>query len=280
MILPNLQHYLQLNLHAIKGIPANIFWFLIGIFALFALNFFYRCYKNFVQARVMQDTPTAKIRSAAQGYTELKGRQHSNKIPTIAPLTKLPCTWYRYTIQYMAQNRQWQLVEQGESQALFTLDDDTGKCIISPQGAQITTQTLDSWVGFARFPKNKPKSFLMRLLLSFGRYRYTEWRMEDNMPLYAIGNFRTLGLNDPFLAQSKTLGKQLQLLNEQQAIFDEDNRFNILTNIGLNARDPFLLSARDQNKIIRSFKIDAFIWFVGYVIVLVILAACVVIRLV
>lgn len=44
---------------------------------------------------MMQDMPTALLRSAAQGYNEFKGK--ANLLPgepIIAPLTKLSCIWY------------------------------------------------------------------------------------------------------------------------------------------------------------------------------------------
>ena len=46
-------------------------------------------------ARLIEDTPTSRIRSAAQGYVELAGNGlplPATKNP--APLTQRPCTWW------------------------------------------------------------------------------------------------------------------------------------------------------------------------------------------
>ena len=50
-------------------------------------------------ARLIEDTPTSRVRSAAQGYVELAGRGlplDGTKNP--APLTQRPCVWWRYRI--------------------------------------------------------------------------------------------------------------------------------------------------------------------------------------
>src|SRR5579871_4099491 len=104
-------HFLHLNFYAIKSIPLFNFLIWMGILSLFALYFFYQWYKNLKFGRVIADTPTAKIRSAAQGYVELLGQGHRlNGEPSFAPLSKLPCIWYRYAIERRSKNR-WFMIE-------------------------------------------------------------------------------------------------------------------------------------------------------------------------
>ena len=56
--------------------------------------------KSFQHARVMEDMPTSKVRSAAQGFVELAGVQHPlDATPLLAPLTHHPCTWWSYVIE-------------------------------------------------------------------------------------------------------------------------------------------------------------------------------------
>lgn len=236
-------HNYYLNIDAIKGIPALPFLLFTCLLGLFTFYFFYQWYKNFIKARSLEDTPTARIRSAAQGYVELFGVQKFlNNEPIIAPLSKLSCTWYRYTIEKAKGNR-WIPIEYGMSEKLFELDDDTGICIIDPKGAQITTPIHDVWLGFRHYPKGKPKNFIWRFIGSFGNYRYQEHRMEEGMSLYAAGNFHTMSENnDPY---------------------------NLLSGKGLTARDPFILSASLKKHAISTFKVDAIIWFLAYILLLV-----------
>lgn len=247
--LPSLPY---LDANVLKSIPSQNFWIFVGLIALFSLFFFYQSYKNILKARIIQDTPTAKIRSAAQGYVELKGIQHFHKNALFAPYSTLPCTWYRCTLeQYI--NNQWTVIEQGMSQQPFELDDGTGICVIIPNGAQITTPTIDRWMGFSRNPGGKPKNWFMRLLGFFGRFRYCEWRMTDGMPLYALGNFHT------------------QVVNNQP--------INILSQEGLTARYPFILSALDQKKVTRGHQFDAAIWFIAYLAVMAGIAWLILVRI-
>jgi len=94
-------------------------------------------------ARMVEDTPTSRIRSAAQGYVELAGRCRAlDGTENIAPLTQRPCVWWRYHVQRRtgsgsSSNRRtkWQKVSSGRSEQPFLLSDGTGDCIVQPAGA-------------------------------------------------------------------------------------------------------------------------------------------------
>ena len=56
-------------------------------------------------ARLIEDTPRSRVRSAAQGYVELAGR--ATGLPgtqNLAPLTQRPCVWWRFRIQKRSQS--------------------------------------------------------------------------------------------------------------------------------------------------------------------------------
>lgn len=284
---------------AIQNIPAGVFWLIIGIVSLFLLLFLYRSYKNLIKTSVMQDTPTAKIRSAAQGYVELQGKQYRlPKEPIMAPLSKRPCTWYSYTIEHQ-RRKGWVILEYGTSSGLFELRDDTGRCIVDPNGAQVNTSLKESWYGYTPTPQPRPKSFIGRLLCAFGRYRYREWRMEEEMGLYALGNFHTVYVDNKedvkeslqswntryqqflsvFLPKpiEKISAKQLsQLLEnanqEMRKNSSSANRqeINVLSKEGLNSRMPYILSSIDPHKMTFLSKLSAFLWFFGYLMLLII----------
>ncbi|HET8711057.1 MAG TPA: hypothetical protein VFM32_06765, partial [Spongiibacteraceae bacterium] len=87
---------------------------------------------NLRKARTIEDTPTAKIRSAAQGYLSISGLASAidNDI-VIAPLTGQPCLWYHYTIERLDRgdkHSHWTTIERGTSEKLFAIDDTTGVC--------------------------------------------------------------------------------------------------------------------------------------------------------
>ena len=105
-------------------------------------------------ARLIEDTPQSRIRSAAQGYVELSG----NGLPlpgtrNLAPLTQRPCVWWRYRVSRRTErgsgkNRReaWETVASGTSSIAFLLDDDTGQCVVQPDGAEVVAGRIDHLV--------------------------------------------------------------------------------------------------------------------------------------
>lgn len=124
--------------------------------------------------RVVRDTPTSRIASAAQGYVELvgRGRQFSDP-PLLSKLSLLPCLWYRYKIERKDSDDKWHTEGSGETEEPFVLEDDTGRCAVDPRGAEILTAHKDTW--------------------HQGDYRYTEWKLVQHDLIYAIGQLKTLG---------------------------------------------------------------------------------------
>ena len=177
--------------------PPQDFWIwsliLGGIAGLTGYGIF-----HFVRrARLIEDTPTAKIRSAAQGYVELIGTgKYLGEKPLIAPLTGTPCTWFSYKIErkvHSGKHTRWSTVESQTSTLPFLLVDETGQCIINPSGAEVIPAVNHVWYGHARQPTSGPRRGGGFFQLSSGGYRYTEKRLHADEFLYALGDFVTLG---------------------------------------------------------------------------------------
>ena len=287
------------DVHLIARIDPLWFWGIFLSLCLFNLGFIVKFYKAILKARTLEDTPTAKIRSASQGYCELQGFQiclHNH--PLTAPLSKLPCTWYKYQIEYYQDDR-WMVIENQCSEGLFVLDDGTGICFVDPFGADVTTPEAKTWRGYKRYPAGLPKGFFAMIFGNTGPYRYTEWRMVDNMPLYAIGNFFTFSkqhfttqhptrqvsefiqrwqqrTHHLFTGQTrKTITEQdidhaLELATQYMQKYADSKIsepfFNILTNVALDSRHPYVLSGFDPKKVIFNYKFDAFLWYLAFVI--------------
>lgn len=148
-------------------------------------------------ARLLEDTPTSRIRSAAQGYVELAG--NARLMPgtqNLAPLTQRPCVWWRYTISKRteggsgkARRSRWTTVASGTSSIAFLLDDDTGQCIVQPDGAEVIPTESTTWYGDTPWPAGA-NAKTMRL--TGGRdYRYAEHRIYEHERVYALGDFRS-----------------------------------------------------------------------------------------
>ena len=158
---------------------------------------FYVWKKSFQHARVMEDMPTSKVRSAAQGFVELAGTQHAlEDSPLSAPLTRSACTWWSYIIEKRqrrhtskGQSRTtWVTLEKETSVGFFNLRDGTGEILVNPRGAEVTPSIKKVWYGNSRRPGGSSSAFAG----AFGsRYRYTERIMRPDEPIYALGHFET-----------------------------------------------------------------------------------------
>ena len=149
-----------------------------------------RCWSH---ARQLQDTPSSKIRSAAQGYVELSGLLQPADDMQAGPLTDQPCLWWRYEIERYTRSGKsdrWRTLESGRSEAWLRLADSTGECLIDPRGADVHPATRQVWEGTLRHPLRKVSEGLLDGLFG-GRYRYTEERLHVGEYLYAIGEFQT-----------------------------------------------------------------------------------------
>lgn len=148
--------------------------------------------------RLMEDMPTARIRSAAQGYVELIGQALPPDVPLRAPLTGSLCAWYRFRVERRkgeGGNSGWEVEQQGVSDAQFWLDDGSGRCIVDPEGAEVRARDKRTWVGAA--PQFVPESPGAVLWSGDAEHRYTEELILPGDRLYALGQFESL---DPLQA--------------------------------------------------------------------------------
>jgi hypothetical protein len=177
-------------------------WLLvIGLTAGAVYSFWY-AFKAWAKNRTIEDTPTSRVRSAAQGYVELSGRGAlPQNCANQAPLTGLPCPWWRYKIEerrYSGRSRSWSTIQSDTSAVPFLLDDGTGRCLIDPRGAEVFPGATDVWYGPTQWPQvhvPNGSGIFAWLVDTFvtDRYRYTEYRLQAHEALYAIGAFRSLG---------------------------------------------------------------------------------------
>ena len=127
---------------------------------------------NYRRYRQIHDLPTSKVASAAQGYVELFGRTELLAGELIrSKLSRTPCCWYSYVVEEKDSQDKWNTIDRGASVEHFLLVDDTGQCVISPEGAEVLTHDGKSWDELDR--------------------RLTEWLLLPKSVIYAIGEFST-----------------------------------------------------------------------------------------
>lgn len=145
-------------------------WLLLLPGLLLAVAFWFG---NLRRYRAITDHPTSRVASAPQGYVELRGTASGEDgFMLTAPLSGMPCLWYRYTLEERRGN-DWVRVDSGESDDHLLLLDATGKCLLDPEGAEIHSTHSRHW--------------------GDGQYRRAEWLIKPGDPLYAIGEHRAIG---------------------------------------------------------------------------------------
>ena len=156
--------------------------------------------------RSIHDLPTSRVASAAQGYVELFGRsERLDGDPLVSKLSGLPCCWFRYVIERRTSGDKWQYQDSGTSNAHFFLVDETGRCVISPEGAEVLSNRKQVWT-------QDP-------------YRYTEWLLLPQGPLYAVGEFVTRGGGNAELDEKADVGAVLAEWKKDRATLHE--RFDL-----------------------------------------------------
>src|SRR5690606_33576860 len=124
----------------IAGADAGDFWLWTLLLLFVSVGGFVLTFLSLHKARLMENMPTSRIRSAAQGYVELKGYARLLPGPDIvSPLSGARCTWWQYKIERQEtvyrngkRHSEWRTIEAGTSASLFLLVDDTGDCIVDP----------------------------------------------------------------------------------------------------------------------------------------------------
>jgi hypothetical protein len=114
--------------------------------------------------RIIEDIPTSRIRSASQGYVEIKGRTGLNGKPALyVPRLKVPCVWYSYQV-FRENNDGHHDNEEKDSESIngIYLEDNTGVCLLHAHHAQIYPKNVVehyeagvthkmSWIGVGEY---------------------------------------------------------------------------------------------------------------------------------
>jgi len=107
--------------------------------ALAGVYLFYRGFRILQRKRLIMNTPSSKVRSASMGLVEVNGLAIGPYTMT-APVTGSPC-YYFHTIAWQlkqsGKNKEWEKVAEESLHLPFYLDDNTGRVLVNPQGAEL-----------------------------------------------------------------------------------------------------------------------------------------------
>jgi hypothetical protein len=161
----------------------------LGVFTLIA---FLTAFHSLRRARLIEDLPTSKIRSAHQGYVELEGyaMPYEERGMQVSPLEGRDCVWWKYKVQERRSSgrgkTRWVTIDKGRSLTPFVVEDDTGRCVVRPEGANARVNLSRTWYGATPRPAHGAAGGSL-----MGRYRYKERVILAGERLYALGRFAT-----------------------------------------------------------------------------------------
>ena len=155
---------------------------------------FYRGFRMLQLKRLIMNTPTSKVRGASLGLVEVSGLAVGPYTIT-APLTGYPCYYYHTTVwqRSRGKNKNWQKVDELRLNVPFYLDDNTGRLLVDPRGAQMELhcdfkQQYGSNIMFDDFvPENVRHYLASRGISTESPLRVEEYCIKPKNALYILG---------------------------------------------------------------------------------------------
>jgi hypothetical protein len=116
---------------------AFVVWCVLGL--CLGLYLFFQGFRLLQRRQLILNTPVSKIRSASMGMVELSGLA-VGPYTVAAPVTSRPCYCYRTFVwewKQSGKNKRWVKVAAECMHVPFFLDDNTGKVMVDPRGADL-----------------------------------------------------------------------------------------------------------------------------------------------
>jgi len=165
--------------------------------------------QNLKKKRLIDDTPTSKVKADIIALVELKGKVKTAR-PLTSYLTEKPCVYYRWSIEEHGTKRTtetytdshgktrtrtktesgWKTVDSGGDEIPFELCDDTGCILIRPEKAKVEAITVMNRVCGRSDPLYYGKGPARAIMYSDHRRRFVERIIPPDADLYVFGQAR------------------------------------------------------------------------------------------
>jgi hypothetical protein len=171
-----------------------IVWCVIGVFV--GLYIFYTGFLLLQRRHLILDTPVSKIRSASLGMVELNGLA-IGPYTMVSPITERACYYYRtvaWEWKQCGKNKQWVKVAAECMHVPFFLDDNTGKIMVDPRGAELDLhrdfqqEFCDGFFTTKQEAPPKVQTFLLRYGVSTrNKIKVEEYCIKPKNALFVLG---------------------------------------------------------------------------------------------
>ena len=167
-----------------------------AIFFFVGILTFIRGFRVLQRRRLILDTPFSKIRSASMGMVEVSGLAVGPHT-MIAPITARACYYYRtlvWELQRSGKNEQWVKVAGECMHVPFFVDDNTGRMLVDPRGADLDLhRDFEQEFSDSFFTTKGPAppnviSFLARQgVATRNKIKVEEWCIKPKNSLFVLG---------------------------------------------------------------------------------------------
>jgi hypothetical protein len=153
---------------------------------------FVRGFLEWNERRLIQNTPTARIRSMAMGLVEIEGTVEPRSV-LAAPFSGHDCAYWQVDISTRTKDG-WNVVHKNSSHHPFYLRDDTGVALIYPEGGECKVAFGVEEVCNGPFLPDcyseyiKSEHLTLVSLMSAGQMRFRERVMQTGQRAFVLGS--------------------------------------------------------------------------------------------
>jgi hypothetical protein len=166
---------------------------------------------------LIDNLPASRVRSVAMGLAELSGKARMVGEPLISPVSRVKCIWVRTKVirrTGSGNNEHDTVVLDRVTCAPFELEDDTGKILVLPDGAEVEgDEVCDVWVVPGVEAPPFVRSFCLLNGIGVGGWsgaslRVTESAMLTDVDVFVVGAVDRI--NDPATDRQRRVGEVLR----------------------------------------------------------------------
>ncbi len=171
----------------------NVDWAVAaGLSLLSGPVMFLHGFRSLRMRQLIQNTPTARIRSMAMGLVEVNGSVVQRSALN-APFSDRPCAYWEVDIATRGKNNSWTVVHRNASGHPFFLRDDTGLALVYPKGAvcKVMNGVAEDCNGitlpecYAQYMSDQ--NLGLRHVWRLSQMRFRERILEEGQRVYVLG---------------------------------------------------------------------------------------------
>lgn len=156
--------------------------------------FFFRGFRDLRIQRLIENTPTSRIRSMAMGLVEVYG-DVLQRSSVRAPFSNQPCAYWEVEIALRMNDKHgWTTVYRETSGQPFYVDDGTGVAMVYPKGSicRVPPSAEEACIGalipdvYSEFMAER--RLWRRFLWRFSQMRFREHRVDEGEKVYVLGS--------------------------------------------------------------------------------------------